>query len=103
MSIATMLGPVGVLKSIDSMIPAAEHTTARVAAQITTPRKLRHMRMADRAGKIMRADTSREPTRFIATVIITAMTVAISRLYASVRMPAACEKSLSKVTQNILL
>ena len=71
------------------------------AAQTVTDRKLRNIRMADSAGKITSAEISREPTRFMASTMITAMTMAISRFQASVRSPTARAKVGSKVTAKI--
>lgn len=47
---------------------------------MVTLRKLLNIRMADSAGKITSAEISREPTRFIASTMMTATTTAISRL-----------------------
>ena len=49
-------------------------------ALIGTLRKLLNIRIADSAGKITSAEISSEPTRFIARTMITATTIAISRL-----------------------
>ena len=59
--------------------------------------------MDDRAGNIIKADISSEPTRFIASTIITAVITAISRLYLSAFIPLAFAKLSSNVTANILL
>ena len=59
--------------------------------------------IADSAGKITSAEISREPTKFIASTIITAVITAISRLYVPVLTPVARAKPSSKVTANILL
>ena len=84
-------------------IPVKEHTTERTAEQMVTCRKLRKIRIAERAGKMTRAEIRSEPTRFMARTMITAVMTAISRLYWSARTPAALEKSSSKVTAKILL
>ena len=80
MSTATMVGPTGVEASIDATIPAREQSTEIIAAQMITPLKLLNMRIAERAGKIMSADIRREPTRFMARTMITAVITAIKRL-----------------------
>ena len=59
--------------------------------------------MADNAGKMTRAEISREPTRFMASTMITAMIMAISRLYTPVLVPVARAKSSSNVTAKIRL
>ena len=102
-SAETIVEPTGVEASIEMMIPTAAHITEIIAEQMITPRKLLKSRIADRAGKMMSADMSREPTRFIARTMIKAVIMAISRLYASELIPVALEKLSSKVTLNILL
>ena len=71
-------------------------------AQQITPRKLRNSRIAESAGKTISADVSSEPTRFMASTMMTAVTTAISRLYILARMPVAAAKVSSNVTANIL-
>ena len=66
--------------SMEISRPASAQHTESTAEQIVTERKLLKSRMADMAGKIIRAEISRDPTRFIASTMITAITVAISRL-----------------------
>ena len=80
MSTATMEGPAGVdaTMSIKRPVPAA--ITEKIAEQIVTALKLLNTRIAERAGKITRAEIKREPTRFIASTIITAIITAITRL-----------------------
>ena len=65
---------------MDVRIPVSAQKTDSTAAQIVTPRKLLNIRIADRAGKIIKAEISRDPTRFIASTMITAMTMERSRL-----------------------
>ena len=100
---AATAGPMGRSKIRARENPERAHTEARIQEIITTPRKLRIKRIAERAGNIMRAEISREPTSFIAITIITAVTVAIRILYAPVLTPTAVAKSSSKVTANIFL
>ena len=102
-SAATIVLPTGVPASIDMRSPVTEHTTDTTAEQIVTERKLLNTRIAERAGKITRAEIKSEPTRFIARTIITAMIIAITRLYACACVPTAVAKFSSKVTQKILL
>ena len=54
-------------------MPIREQKTERTAAQIVTPRKLLKIRIADSAGKITSAEISRDPTRFMASTMMTAM------------------------------
>ena len=77
---ATMVEPTGVPAITATRIPAKAHTTANTAAQIVTDKKLLNTRMAARAGKMTRAEIKREPTRFIASTMMTAITTAISKL-----------------------
>lgn len=80
MSIATIVEPTGVDARIDTRIPAAAQMTDITAEHRITARKLLNSRMAERAGKIISADMSREPTRFIASTMTVAVITAISRL-----------------------
>ena len=102
-SAATTVEPTGVSARIEKSIPAAAQKTDIAPEKITTGRKLLNSLIADRAGKITNADISREPTKFIASTIITAVITAISRLYAPALTPVARAKLSSKVTENILL
>ena len=89
MSIATMVAPVGVEAIIEITIPVTEQKTEIIAEQKTTDRKLLNTRMAESDGKIIRADVSRDPTRFIARTMITDVIMAIIRLYALALVPVA--------------
>ena len=102
-SAATIVEPTGVPARIEIKRPAIEQTTETAAEQIVTERKLLKTLIAERAGKITRAEIKREPTRFIARTIITAIIIAITRLYAELWVPTAVAKFSSKVTQKILL
>ena len=77
---ATMVLPTGVPARMEMMMPPAAQKTDNTAAHTVTERKLRNKRIAERAGKITSAEISREPTRFIASTMITAMITAIIRL-----------------------
>lgn len=79
-SIATIVEPTGVPARIEIIMPDKAHTTENIAEQIVTARKFLNKRIAESAGKITRADISREPTRFIANTMMTAMITAIKRL-----------------------
>ena len=61
-------------------MPAVALKTDNTAALIVTERNDLNNRIADNAGKITSAEIRSEPTRFIASTMITAITTAISRL-----------------------
>ena len=61
------------------------------------------MRIADNAGNTRSAVMSSEPTRFIASTMITAVITAIIRLYIPAFFPIERVKFSSNVTENILL
>ena len=73
----TIVAPGGVDHRIERITPAAAPMTARPAEQNITARKLRNMRIAESAGKMISAETRSYPTRFIASTITTAVTAAI--------------------------
>lgn len=102
-SAATIVAPVGVFNNMDNIIPAAAQITEIIAEQMVTLLKLLKRRIAESAGKIISAETSSEPTRFMASTIMTAVIIAIIKLYASELIPVAFEKLSSNVTLNILL
>lgn len=77
---ATIVEPTGVLQRMEISIPRVAQTTERQAEQIVTALKLLSRRIAESAGKIMSAEISSDPTRFIEITMITAMMIAISRL-----------------------
>ena len=101
--IKTIVEPIGVPHTILITIPTNEHTTERIALTTVTERKLLHTLIAESEGKIINAEISNEPTKFIASTIITAVSIAITKLYASVFVPVAVAKSSSNVSENILL
>ena len=80
MSTATIVLPTGVSARMEITMPEKAQATERTAEQIVTARKLLNSRIADSAGKITSAEISSEPTRFIASTMMTAMMTAISRL-----------------------
>ena len=84
------------------MPSSAQHTDS-TAEQTVTERKLLNTRMAESAGKITSAEMSSEPTRFIASTMITATMTAISRLYSFAFVPVAWAKVSSKVTAKMRL
>ena len=72
--------PTGVPARIEIKRPVTEQMTETIAEQTVTERKLLKTRIAERAGKMTRAEIKSEPTRFIASTMITAMMIAITRL-----------------------
>lgn len=98
-----MVDPTGVPASMDIIIPNNAQNTDMKAEHMVTALKLLNNLIAQRAGKITSADIKSEPTRFIASTIITAIIMAIIRLYLLAFTPTAFEKSSSKVTAKILL
>lgn len=102
-SAATMVDPTGVPASMDIIIPESAHITDKTAEHIVTLLKLLKSFIADSAGKITSADMSSEPTRFMASTIITAVITAMIRLYAPAFVPVAFAKFSSNVTVKILL
>ena len=79
-STATIVEPTGVPASIEMISPASAHTTDSTEEKIVTLLKFLNILIAESAGKMTSAEIRREPTRFIASTIITAITVAIRRL-----------------------
>lgn len=79
-STATMVEPTGVPAKMEARIPKTAQNTENIAENTMTDLKLLNNRIEESAGKIINADIKREPTRFIANTIITAMTTAIRRL-----------------------
>ena len=77
-SIMTIVEPTGVEKIIEISIPPRAQTTEIIAEVITTPLKLLISRIADSAGKTIRAEISNEPTRFIPRTMITDVIMAIT-------------------------
>ena len=75
-----MVEPTGVPARIEMMRPVAEQITERTAEQMVTRLKLWKSRMDESAGKITSAEISSDPTRFMASTMMTAVTTAISRL-----------------------
>ena len=55
-SAATTVAPTGVEAETDIRIPVSEHITENTAEAITTDLKLLNIRIADSAGKIIRAE-----------------------------------------------
>lgn len=79
-SVQTIVAPTGVPAIMEMIIPSSDDTTAKIAEHIITLLKFLNTLIADKAGKMINADTRSEPTRFIASTIITADITAISKL-----------------------
>ena len=99
----TTVGPTGVPARIETRMPTDEQTTDIIAAKITVVLKLLAMRIAESAGNIISAEISNEPTRRIASTIITAVVTAVRRLLKVALTPEARAKSSSKVTAKARL
>ena len=103
MSTTTIVDPTGVEESIDINIPKNAVITDDTAEKITTLLKFFITLMAESVGRITSADISRDPTRFIPSTIINAITTAIIVLYLSASIPEALTNVSSNVTANSLL
>ena len=99
---ATIVEPTGVSATNETTIPKMAHNTDSIAEQSVTEKKVLNIRIAASAGNIVNAEIKREPTKFIESTIITAMTTAIMRLYAFAFVPTARAKFSSNVTSKIL-
>ena len=102
-SAATIVEPTGVPARIEVNSPSSAQKTETIAEQTVTLLKLLNSRIADSAGKMTSAEIRSDPTRFMARTMMTAIMIAISRLYTFAFVPVAVEKSSSKVTAKILL
>jgi len=100
---ATIVEPTGVPPRIETSMPVSAQNTDNIEEQTVTPLKLLKILIADNAGKITKAETRREPTRFMASTTITATITAINKLYNPTFVPIDCAKLSSKVTAKILL
>ena len=100
---ATIVEPTGVPAKMATKIPAREQTTEMIAAAMVTEKKLLKTRMAESAGNTTSAETKSAPTRFIASTMMTAIMMAMSKLNKLTFTPVALAKFSSKVTANILL
>ena len=98
-----MVEPTGVDPRMDISIPIKVQHTEIIAEHMTTPLKLLITLIADNAGKITSAEINNEPTKFIASTIITAVITAISKLYTPVFIPVALAKLSSNIIANIRL
>ena len=102
MSARTIVGPTGVPAIIEAKMPVAVQETDKIAEHIVTDLNDLKMRIALNAGKIIKAEISNEPTRFMAKTMITAVTTAINKLYKFVLTPVALANDSSNVTANSL-
>ena len=77
---ATMVEPTGVSHRMEIIIPSDAHKTERQAEHIVTALKLLSRRIAESAGKMISAEMSSEPTKFIEMTMMTAIIMAMIRL-----------------------
>ena len=75
-----MVEPTGVSSRIEQRMPKIAQKTDITAEKRMTDLKFLNSLMDERAGKIIRAEIKREPTRFMARTITIAMMTAIKRL-----------------------
>jgi hypothetical protein len=78
--IITIVEPTGVPATMDKSNPIMAHTTERRQAKIVTFLKLLKICIDETAGKIIRAEIKRVPTRFMARTMIRAVTIAMTVL-----------------------
>ena len=76
-STATIVQPTGVAVIIEIAIPVIEHIPDNIAEHIVTNLNVLNILIADKAGKIIRAEISNEPTKVIAKTITTAIFIEI--------------------------
>lgn len=72
----TIVEPTGVEYRIAHRIPTSEQTTDNIVAATTTPLKFLHNCIAVMDGKIIKADTNSDPTRFMASTMMIAVMIA---------------------------
>ena len=75
-----MVEPTGVSSRIEQRMPKIAQKTDITAEKRMTDLKFLKSRMDERAGKMIRAEIKREPTRFMARTITMAIITAIKRL-----------------------
>lgn len=75
-----MVEPTGVSKRIDERMPNIAQKTDITAEKRMTDLKFLKSLMDERAGKMIRAEIKREPTRFMARTITMAIITEIKRL-----------------------
>ena len=75
-----MVEPTGVPASMDARMPSSAQVTESSAEQMVTLLKLWNSRIAESAGKMTSAEMSSDPTKFMASTMMTATVIAISRL-----------------------
>ena len=75
-----MVEPTGVSSRIEQRMPKIAQKTDITAEKRMTDLKFLNSLMDERAGKMIRAEIKREPTRFMARTITMAIITAIKRL-----------------------
>ena len=76
-SATTIVGPTGDSTIIEINMPNVVLITEITAEQIVTDLNVLNMRIALSAGKMIKAEINKEPTKVIARTIVTAVTTAI--------------------------
>ena len=71
-----IVGPTGVEASMQMIVPTRAQEQEMEAEQIITLLKLLNIRIAERAGKVIKAEMRSAPTIFMAITIITPVTEA---------------------------
>lgn len=102
-STTTIVHPTGVLAKIEMQIPTNVPTTEIIPAEMMTDLNVLNILIAASAGKIIKAEISKEPTKFMAKTITTAERTAIKMLMNPTLTPVALAKFSSNVIENILL
>ena len=95
---ATIVDPTGVPARIDILIPKKAPSTDKMALTMVTILKFLNTLIADKAGKMINADTKRLPTRFMEITMMVATTIENPMLNALTLVPLLFAKSSSKVT-----
>ena len=79
-SATTTVGPMAVAKRSEIITPMVAEAKEMTTAQSVTPLNVLKSRIAERAGKIMRADASKAPSIFIASTTVTPTAIALTVL-----------------------
>ena len=103
-STATIVGPIGMFLGTINVkrILKIVTVTEIIAAHTVTDLNVLNILIDVKAGNIMSADTSNEPTSFIAITMMIAIIIATIKLLMLVLTPVARAKFSSNVTANIL-
>ena len=83
-------------------IAVTKHKSEIIAEEMVTDLNVLNILIDVKAGKIISAETSNEPTSFIAITMMIAITIATIKLYTLVLTPVARAKPSSNVMAKIL-